>query len=169
MMSESSLGILFVCLGNICRSPTAQGIAEQRLQQHHWQHRVHVDSCGTAAFNLGKAPDDRAISACKNRGYDIGQQRARQIEPADYQRFDFLLVMDRVNLASVQAWAPKHFSGEIGLLMQYSSRGGNSQLADPFYAEAGKFDGMIASLETAIDGLLEKLASIHAWNDEKTA
>jgi protein-tyrosine phosphatase len=122
-----------------------------------------VDSCGTAAFNLGKAPDPRAIAACQNQGYDISQQRARQIEEADYRRFDYLLVMDRVNLTSVEAWAPEKFPGEIALLMQYSGPDGNSQLADPFYAEADKFDSMITSLEPAIDGLLEQLAASHAW------
>jgi protein-tyrosine phosphatase len=127
-----------------------------------------VDSCGTAAFNLGKAPDPRAIAACQNQGYDISQQRARQIEEADYRRFDYLLVMDRVNLTSVEAWAPEKFAGEIALLMQYSSSNGNSQLADPFYAEADKFDSMITSLEPAIDGLLEQLAASHAWGSGNT-
>jgi protein-tyrosine phosphatase len=160
-MSEPTLGVLFVCLGNICRSPTAQGILEKRLVDLGLEASVLVDSCGTAGFNAGKPPDPRAVAAASRAGYSIGQQVARQIDADDYRRFDYLLAMDRVNLSSIEAWAPEDFDGEAGLLLHYGPRGGTSQVADPFYAADDAFDDVIRTLESAVDGLLNHLLERH--------
>jgi protein-tyrosine phosphatase len=156
------VGILFVCLGNICRSPCAQGICEQSLRRRGWQQRIIVDSCGTAAFNQGKPPDPRAVAAALRRGYDISMQRARQIDDADYSRFHYLVAMDRTNLSSIRAWAPADFNGEIELLLHYSTHSGNQQIPDPFYQAEGEFEQLITSLEYAIEPLLDYIGNKYA-------
>ncbi len=157
------LSVLFVCLGNICRSPAAQGILEKRILEAGLQDRIRVDSCGTAAFNLGKAPDARSQAASLRAGYDISTQIARQICDEDYQEFDYIIAMDRINLTSVKAWAPKDYSGEIELFMNYCKHGGNAQIPDPYYEEAKAFDGVISALEKAAEGLLAHIRTKHGF------
>jgi len=151
------MNVLFVCLGNICRSPLAHGIFEQRLRDSLLQDRISVDSCGTASFSVGKHPDPRAIAAGQRAGYDISAQVARMICPADFERFDFILPMDNINLMNVQGLVPDDFAGELKLLRRYSQSGGEMQIADPYHKDADKFDGLVPVLETAVDGLLKHL------------
>lgn len=156
------VSVLFVCLGNICRSPAAQGILEKRIADAGLGGKITVDSCGTAAFNVGKAPDARSQSASLRAGYDISAQIARQICDEDYERFDYIIAMDRINLTNVEAWAPKDYQGELQLFMHYCKNGGNTQIPDPYYKEADAFDGVIASLEKAADGLLAYIRHKHS-------
>ncbi|WP_279245344.1 low molecular weight protein-tyrosine-phosphatase [Candidatus Litorirhabdus singularis] len=153
--TDSVVGIMFVCLGNICRSPSAEGICRSKVEQRGWQQWVRVDSTGTAAFNIGKHPDPRAIAAAGRAGYDISHQIARQIAPEDYASNHYIVAMDRVNLSSVKAWAPGGYGGDIGLLMHYAKRATHSQIADPYYAGTEAFDKVIVTLESAIDDLLD--------------
>ncbi|MFT5577131.1 MAG: protein-tyrosine phosphatase [Bermanella sp.] len=154
--------VLFVCLGNICRSPAAQGILEKRILDAGLQDTIEVDSCGTAAFNVGKAPDARSQVASLRAGYDISTQIARQICDEDYEQFDYIIAMDRINLTSVEAWAPKDYAGELQLFMNYCKNGGNAQIPDPYYEDANAFDGVIASLEKAANGLLAYIRHKHS-------
>ncbi|WP_372747568.1 low molecular weight protein-tyrosine-phosphatase [Litorivivens sp.] len=156
-----SIGVLFVCLGNICRSPAAQGILEKKIEEAGLSEHIRVDSCGTAAFNVGKAPDTRSQEASLRAGYDISQQIARQICDDDYQHFDYIIAMDRINLTNVEAWAPKDFSGDIELFMNYCKHGGNAQIPDPYYKEAEAFDAVISTLEKAAQGLLTHIREKH--------
>ena len=149
-----TVSVLFVCLGNICRSPAAQGILEKMVTDAGLQDQIHVDSCGTAAFNVGKNPDPRSVKASAEAGYDISQQVARQIDDDDYEKYDIIIAMDRANLTNVQAWAPKDFKGEINLFMHYAKHGGNAQIPDPYYADASKFGEVIKTLEKASEALL---------------
>jgi len=155
------VSVLFVCLGNICRSPAAQGILEKRINDAGLHKQIRVDSCGTAAFNVGKPPDARSQSASARAGYDISAQVARQICDEDYEQFDYIIAMDRINLTNVEAWAPKDYAGELNLFMHYCKNGGNTQIPDPYYKEADAFDGVIASLEKAADGLLAHIRNKH--------
>ena len=152
-----TVSVLFVCLGNICRSPAAQGILEKMVADAGLQNQVSVDSCGTAAFNVGKNPDPRSIAACVAAGYEISRQVARQIEDRDYLNNDIILAMDRANLINIQAWAPKNFKGEINLLMHYQKHAGHTQIADPYYAQESQFNEVIKSLEKANTALLEHI------------
>ena len=161
-------GVLFVCLGNICRSPSAQGVLEQQLRQRDWQSLLRVDSCGTADFHSGRPPDSRAVATAKRKGYDISAQRARQIEPADYHRYQYLLAMDRMNLLNLQAWAPRDFDGEIALLMNYDKRRGATQVDDPYYGGAEQFDRMFTILERVIPQFLAYLDDRHGLSRSKT-
>ena len=157
-----TIHVVFVCLGNICRSPAAQGIFEKKVSDAGLDQRITVDSCGTAAFNIGKSPDPRAVSAAAKAGYDISQQIARQIDDDDYHRGSYLIAMDRNNLGNVMAWAPKNFDGEIKLFLDYCHHGGNRQIPDPFYGKADQFDTVIRSLEKAADGLLHYIREQHS-------
>ena len=153
--------VLFVCLGNICRSPAAQGILEKLVADAGLEGKIHVDSCGTAAFNVGKSPDPRSSEAALRAGYDIRQQIARQIHDDDYEQFDYIIAMDRINLTNVQAWAPADYAGEIRLFMDYCKHGGHAQIPDPYYKEAGEFDEVIKTLERAGLGLLAYIKEKH--------
>jgi protein-tyrosine phosphatase len=154
------IGVLFVCLGNICRSPSAQAVLEDRLERRGLAPRFHVDSCGTAAFNVGKAPDPRAIAAAERRGYRIAHQRARQVDDADFARFRYIVAMDRANLHTLQGWATASFGGEIRLLMHFAS-GAATEVADPYYGSPEAFDVALDAIERGVDGLLLALCARH--------
>lgn len=130
---------------------------EHALKQHGLQDQVLVDSCGTAAFNVGKAPDRRSVAAAARRNIDISQQIARQIHDDDYERFDFIVGMDRANMSSIEAWAPRHFEGKIALLMDFCEHPEHRQIPDPYYADASAFDGVLDHIEIGINGLLEEV------------
>tara|TARA_B100000767_G_scaffold274831_1_gene309149 strand:- start:1135 stop:1614 length:480 start_codon:yes stop_codon:yes gene_type:complete len=156
-----TIHIVFVCLGNICRSPSAQGILERLVNDAGLQDKITVDSCGTAAFNVGKNPDPRAIAACQRKGYDIEKQIARQITPADYEQANYVISMDNINMMSVKAWAPEDYQGELSLFMRYGGASEYAQVPDPYYHEANQFDGTVSVLEKAAKGLLTHLRKMH--------
>lgn len=150
-----SVGVLFVCLGNICRSPTAQGVMQRLVEKRGLCADIRVDSAGTAAFNVGKSPDARAIAACEQAGLDISCQIARQIDDEDYRRYHYIIAMDRQNLVNCQTWAPKDFGGEIRLMLDYVPGRGSAQVADPYYADSDAFAGVVSELDHACEHLLE--------------
>jgi len=149
------MNVLFVCMGNLCRSPLAQGIFEHQLRERNLASQIGVDSCGTASFAVGKAPDPRAIEAGLRAGYDIRNQVARIFTAKDFERFSFILPMDYINLMNVKAWLPDGYQGELQLLRTYSQRGGSMEIADPYHKDAEKFDALIPELERATQGLLD--------------
>lgn len=162
MIQESKIGVLFVCLGNICRSPSAQGIFQHQVDKAGLADYFLIDSCGTAAFNVGKSPDKRATEATRHYGYDISQQIARQICNNDYQQFNYIIPMDRKNMMSLTAWQPADYSGEIKLLMQYHPKNlGNSQIPDPYHESLEKFFPIIEVIEQASTGLLSYIRNQH--------
>ena len=159
---QEKIGVLFVCLGNICRSPSAQGIFQHQVNEAGLAEYFLVDSCGTAAFNVGKSPDKRAIEATQRYGYQINDQIARQISNEDYQRFDYIIPMDRKNMMSITAWQPADYSGEIKLLMEYHPNNrGNTQIPDPYHEGVEKFFPIIEVIEQASAGLLSKIREKH--------
>lgn len=156
------IGVLFVCLGNICRSPSAQGIFNHYVNKAGLNELLYADSCGTAPFNVGKKPDPRALQATAHFGYDISDQIARQIHDDDYQRFSYIIPMDRKNMMSVTAWQPSHFAGEINLFMHYHPDNlGSTQIPDPYHESAEHFYPIIETLEQASQGLLDYIRQKH--------
>lgn len=148
--------ILFVCLGNICRSPSAEGIMRLRLAEAGLADAVTVDSCGTGDWHVGKAPDARAQAAARRRGIELGSLRARQLEAADFERFDYLLAMDDDNLANLEAMRPADCSAHVGLLLDFAGQPGRA-VPDPYYGGEQGFDGVLDLLERAADGLIDHL------------
>ena len=146
--------ILFVCLGNICRSPTAHGIFEQMLQNKNLQESIQCDSCGTGAWHVGESPDERAQQMAIGKGYDLSHLRARRIESEDYYEFDYILAMDTRNLADVITKVPNDFSGELRLFLDYSPDNAITEVPDPYQGEKESFERVFNIIESACVGLL---------------
>ncbi len=156
-----TIGVLFVCLGNICRSPSAQGIFQKMVDEAGLTARFAIDSCGTAPFNVGKSADPRAVAACARAGYDISTLIARQVHDDDFRKFQYIVPMDHKNLATLRGWTPAGFNGELALFMTYCDNGGLTQIPDPYYEDASKFDAVIRTLEKASRGLLGHIRKTH--------
>jgi protein-tyrosine phosphatase len=144
-------------MGNICRSPTAHGVFQALLEQRGWQQRVKVDSCGTGGWHAGEPPDRRAAAAARQRGYDLSALRARQVQPDDFQRFDYILAMDRDNLQDLQAMAPADFAGVLRLFLDYAEDWMEREVPDPYYGGDKGFARVLDMVEAASRGLLEAL------------
>ncbi|NVE00942.1 low molecular weight protein-tyrosine-phosphatase [Massilia sp. BJB1822] len=147
--------ILFVCMGNICRSPTAEGVLRQRAAAAGLE--LHIDSAGTHAYHIGEAPDTRSSRHAAQRGYDLTQQRARQVSADDFERFDLLLAMDRDNLELLQRACPPQLRHKLGLFMQYARRHRVLEVPDPYYGGVQGFDQVLDYIEDAADGLIHDL------------
>ncbi|BBT17766.1 low molecular weight protein-tyrosine-phosphatase [Metapseudomonas otitidis] len=147
--------VLFVCLGNICRSPTAEGVLRGKLEQAGLAERVEVDSAGTAGWHIGKAPDPRTCQAAAKRGYDLSALRARQVSAEDFQRFDLVLAMDHSNLRDLKALhagrgnAPDLFLRRYGLATE--------EVPDPYYGGEDGFETVLDLVEQACDGLIAEI------------
>jgi len=153
--------VLFVCLGNICRSPTAQGVFQTLLQRHGLEGYIEVDSCGTGDWHVGSPPDQRAVAAASRRGYDLTSLRARQVDPGDFRRFDYILAMDRSNLAALQAMCPATFSGRLGLFLSYAQDAADEEVPDPYYGSGEGFGQVLDLIEAASAGLLQEICDAH--------
>ncbi|HWV11527.1 MAG TPA: low molecular weight protein-tyrosine-phosphatase [Pseudomonas sp.] len=148
--------VLFVCLGNICRSPTAEGVFRHKLQQAGLADLIEVDSAGTGDWHVGKAPDTRTRLAAQRRGYDLSALRARQVTAEDFARYDLVLAMDNSNLLHLGALRPVDSLGELDLFLR------RYQLAlddvpDPYYGGEEGFEHVLDLIEEACDGLLTEL------------
>lgn len=151
--------ILFVCLGNICRSPMAEGVFRRVADRAGALDGLETDSAGLGDWHIGQAPDDRAQAAAAKRGVDISRQRARQIRPADFDRFDLVLAMDRANLEALTRLAPANAKTKVRLFMDYAPDIRVHEVPDPFFGEEAGFDHALDLIESASEGLLEDLTA----------
>jgi len=169
-MSETqTVSVLFVCLGNICRSSTAHGVFEALLEQRDLSHRVQVDSCGTGDWHVGQAPDPRAVAEAGKRGYDLSQLRARQVRAADFRRFDYVLAMDLMNLADLEIMCPADFSGHLGLFLPFAAEAVTEEVPDPYYGGPGGFSQVLNLVEAASEGLLQQIIAAQETPDADPA
>ena len=150
-----NIGVLFVCMGNICRSPAAQGVFESYLAESGLASRVRVDSAGTHAYHIGEPPDKRMQAAATRRGYDLSSLRARCIEEKDFERFDYVLVMDRDNLEVLHTRGlnPNAMSS-VHLLMSFAPECGVIEVPDPYYGGSEGFERVLDLVEEASKGLM---------------
>jgi protein-tyrosine phosphatase len=155
------VNILFVCLGNICRSPTVEGVARQLATREAPHLPLQFDSAGTADYHIGAAPDARSQRHALARGYDISGLRARQLTPGDFRRFDLLLAMDEDNLAAMRALAPPGHAERARLFLSYSS-GGARAVPDPYYGGPEGFETVLDLAEHGSRTLFVALAAIRA-------
>ena len=146
--------VLFVCLGNICRSPTADGIFREIIKREKLEQKIIVDSAGTGDWHIGKAPDSRTVAAAKKRGYDLSLLRARQVITADFDEFDYVLAMDNSNLRDLHSLRPTHFAGHLGLFLDFGSRKTHREVPDPYYGGHDGFELVLDLVEEAAEGLL---------------
>ncbi len=150
------VSLLFVCLGNICRSPTAHGVCLQRLQERGLSEAIKVDSAGTGDWHVGAGPDSRATEAAAGKGYDLTPLRARSVTVQDFYDFDYILAMDRQNLADLQAMAPADARAQLALLLDFGSSD-ESEVPDPYYGGDDGFGHVLSLVEDAVDGLLARV------------
>ena len=147
--------ILFVCMGNICRSPTAEGVFRKILREMKLEDQVDVASAGTHGYHIGEAPDQRTQRAAARRGYDLSSIRARKIAPQDFDYFDLVLAMDRNSLEALYLVCSSEQSDRLGLFMDYSKNFDDDEVPDPYYGLGQGFDLVLDMVEDAINGLVE--------------
>jgi protein-tyrosine phosphatase len=155
--TRQQFSILFVCLGNICRSPMAEGVFRQVIADAGMSDRFQVDSSGTGSWHVGRPPDIRAQQALSLRGIDISTQRARQVTRDDFAGFDLILAMDRSNHDRLMSLAPDVYEPNIRLFMKYAPEMGICEIPDPFFGGAEGFDYVLNLIEVASRGLLASL------------
>lgn len=153
--------VLFVCLGNICRSPTAHGVFQHRVAEAGLQHSIEVDSAGTGGWHIGEPPDKRAIGTAKQRGYDLSPLRARQFSADDLQSFDYVLAMDQENLQDMLAAKRATPRGHVGLFLEFDKNSEYKEVPDPYFGGAKGFERVLDLIESASQGLLEHIQKQH--------
>lgn len=155
--SDSDTKILFVCLGNICRSPSAEAVFRKRARENGL--RVHTDSAGTGGWHRGSAPDLRMREAGERRGYDFSGLRARQVCAEDFDKFDLILAMDAQNLADLQAQSPANLQYKLRRFLEYAPHLFIDDVPDPYYGGSEGFAMVMDLIEVASDGLITHLKS----------
>lgn len=149
--------ILFVCMGNICRSPTAEGVFRQVVKSRAPHLEVEIDSAGTHDYHVGDPPDRRAIEAARRRGVDLSELRARTVAARDFEYYDLILAMDDENLAELRRRAPQRYRERVRLFMEYAPAAASRHVPDPYYGGAQGFEDVLDLLEEAAEGLLQQL------------
>lgn len=162
MNAERPLSVLFVCLGNICRSPTAEAVFAARVADAGLADRIHSDSAGTGDWHLGRPPDPRTRRAARARGYDLERLRARQVAPADFRDFDYILAMDNANLRDLQLLRPQWYDGRLDLFLRAAGNAAVAEVPDPYAGDAGHFEAVLDLIEGGVDGLLAVLRHRHS-------
>ncbi|MBR8184375.1 low molecular weight phosphotyrosine protein phosphatase [Burkholderia ambifaria] len=153
------VAICFVCLGNICCSPTAEGVMRHQVDAAGLAEHIAIDSAGTGDWHVGEPPDTRAQAAARIRGYDLSALRARQVSAADFERFDLLLAMDEANLAELRRRCPPEHRDKVRLLMEFAAGAAETEVADPYFGGPQGFDQVLDQVERACAGLLDTLRS----------
>ncbi|MCP4042307.1 MAG: low molecular weight phosphotyrosine protein phosphatase [Gammaproteobacteria bacterium] len=150
--------VLFVCMGNICRSPTAQGVFTRLVRERGMEDRFSIDSAGTHAYHVGESPDHRAQVAAHRRGVDIGDLRARQVNHSDFHEFDYILAMDRDNFKLLHSQCPEQLCQKVGLFLDYFPDAQDPDVPDPYYGGDTGFEQVLDIVEAAANGLLDTVS-----------
>jgi protein-tyrosine phosphatase len=157
----NNVKVLFVCMGNICRSPTAQGVFEKLVAESDLAEVMHIDSAGTHAYHIGESPDARASEAAQRRGIDLSRQHARRVSAEDFEVFDYVLAMDRSNIEDLAGlYQPEH-SSKLRLLLEYAPGLETREVPDPYYGGATGFERVLDMIEQASAGLLADIRQQH--------
>lgn len=154
-----SVSVLFVCLGNICRSPLAEGVFRHKAGQAGMAEKFRIDSAGTGGWHVGDLPDARGRQVAAQRGIDMSGQRARQLEIEDFHTFDFILAMDQSNLANIERLRPPDGIAKSVLFLEFAGLGAG-EVPDPYYGGADGFDPCLDLIEFGCEAILEQLSEI---------
>ena len=149
--------VLFVCTGNICRSPTAEGVFMRMVQDAGLSASIRIDSAGTHDYHVGHPPDPRSVAAAGRRGYDLAALRARQFERSDFERFDLILAMDESHRIHLARLCPPAHADKLKQMMDYATRLSGADVPDPYYGGAQGFEQVLDMIEDASRGLLAAL------------
>lgn len=153
--------VLFVCMGNICRSPTAEGVFRAAVERAGLHDRIETDSAGTHAYHVGASPDERAQSAARRRGVDLSSLRGRKATRVDFENFDYVLAMDRENYQNLLGICPPGRETRLRLFMEFAPQRPEREVPDPYYGGEAGFDRVLDMIEEAADGLLNHLRQQH--------
>ncbi len=160
MSGKLKVRVLFVCMGNICRSPTAEAVFRHYVENAGLSGHIQIDSAGTHDYHIGEPPDARTRRAAQQRGYDMSALRGRQVEAADFERFDYVLAMDRANLAILQRLA-QQAGGKPHLFLEYARHHAEREVPDPYYGGPEGFERVLDMVEDAAEGLLQHIREKH--------
>lgn len=149
--------VLFVCMGNICRSPTAEGVFRRMVEKAGLADRVQIDSAGTHDYHIGEAPDQRAQQVASRRGYDLSCLTGRQVQRNDFRDFDYILAMDLDNLRNLQRDCPPEYAHKLSLMLDFSQRFYGREVPDPYFGGAQGFENVLDMIEDASRGLLDRI------------
>ncbi len=158
------ISVLFCCMGNICRSPTAETVFRHHVEKAGLADRIHIDSAGTHDYHIGAAPDARTQRAAKQRGYDMSSLRGRQVEAGDFARFDYVLAMDDANLDILRRLRPNDAQDHLGLFLEFAERHAEREVPDPYYGGAEGFERVLDMVEDGANGLLQHIRKLHFQN-----
>jgi low molecular weight protein-tyrosine phosphatase len=161
MVKMKKVSVVFVCMGNICRSPTAEAVFRHFVESAGLSAHIDVDSAGTHDYHIGDPPDQRTQRAARQRGYDMGALRGRQVEAGDFHRFDYVLAMDRGNLAILQNLAPPDSGIQAQLFLEFARHHAESEVPDPYYGSEDGFERVLDMVEDAAQGLLQEIRQRH--------
>lgn len=157
----SKVKVLFVCMGNICRSPTAEGVFAKRLKEEGLDNVVAIDSAGTHAYHVGEEPDPRAQHSAAKRGVELSHLRARRVKPEDFEIFDYVLAMDRDNLTGLETICPPGAKSRPHLFLSYAPHLEFDEVPDPYYGGPNGFERVLDMVEEATEGLLQDIRMRH--------
>ena len=155
--ARPSVSVLFVCMGNICRSPTAEGVFRAAVVREGLSERIRIDSAGTHDYHIGDPPDARAQQHALRRGYDLSNLRARQVMRADFANFDYLIAMDRANRLALERISPERHRNRIHLFLAFAESVNEQEVPDPYYGGAQGFETVLDLVENAAAGLLRHI------------
>ncbi|SCA56325.1 putative Protein-tyrosine-phosphatase [Candidatus Terasakiella magnetica] len=153
--------VLFVCLGNICRSPTAEGVFRELVSQKGLKSQIVTDSAGTGDWHVGKAPDSRAQKAAEARGYDLSDLRGRQAKSKDFMDYDYVLAMDHNNYADLQTICPSGYEERLHMFLSFDPDSPEVEVPDPYFGGPAGFDYVLDLVEEASEGLLKDIQTKH--------
>lgn len=157
MTNSNKVSVVFVCMGNICRSPTAEGVFRHVVKERNLQDVVKIDSAGTHAYHIGESPDSRSQATAKSRGVDLSAQRARKVEAIDFDRFDYVIAMDRSNYENLKDLATIEQQEKLHLFMDFASAWDNTEVPDPYYGGGDGFKNVFDMVQSASEGLLDTI------------
>ncbi|MCW2245266.1 protein-tyrosine phosphatase [Azospirillum fermentarium] len=149
--------VLFVCTGNICRSPTAHGVFRAFVREAGLEDRIHTDSAGTSGYHVGDPPDRRSLELARQRGYDLSDLRARRVTVGDFRDFDHILAMDHGHLDALRRMAPRDSTADVRLFLDYAPDWPVREVPDPYYGGALGFVEVLEMVEAASRGLLGRI------------
>lgn len=154
-----NINVLFVCMGNICRSPTAHGVFEQLVESKGLSQQIFTDSAGTHAYHVGESPDPRSQAKAREYSVDISHQRAQKVKIEDFEHFDYIIAMDGSNYYDLEQLAPSHLQQKIYRFMQFAPAWDNEDVPDPYYGRGDGFENVFKMVEAASEGLLKHILS----------
>ena len=158
MGEKRKVRVLLVCMGNICRSPMAEGVLRETAARRGVGDCLEIDSAGTHAYHEGEAPDPRTVNTAASRGYDLSSLRARCVSADDFEHFDWILAMDRQNLANLERRCPNPCRGKLGLFLNFAARTSDGdEVPDPYYGGPDGFKHVLGLCENGAEGLLDRL------------